>query len=59
MAQPHPNRPPPMVKLSLGACAMPMHHHWDDWYAVADAAVRRAKVNGGDRVEWADDARRD
>ncbi|GAB3737758.1 GGDEF domain-containing protein [Luteimonas pelagia] len=59
VANARPNLPPPMVKLSIGACAMPPHHHWDDWYAVADAAVHRAKHKGGDCIEWADDARRD
>jgi diguanylate cyclase len=47
-------RPRQMVPLSAGACVVLPRHHWDDWYALADAAVARAKQHGGDRVEWED-----
>lgn len=47
-------KPRQMVPLSAGACVVLPRHHWDDWYALADAAMARAKHLGGDRAEWED-----
>ena len=44
--------PPQMTTLSVGACLLTPELGWDDWYALADAALYRAKRGGGNRVEW-------
>ncbi|MEO6364977.1 MAG: GGDEF domain-containing protein [Luteimonas sp.] len=46
--------PPQIATLSIGACLMSPEHEWDDSYALADAALYRAKRLGGNRVEWQD-----
>lgn len=46
--------PPQIATLSVGACLISPMHDWDDWYALADAALYRAKRLGGNRVEWQD-----
>jgi diguanylate cyclase (GGDEF)-like protein len=48
--------PPQIATLSVGACLVTPDSEWDDWYALADAALYRAKRLGGNRVEWQDDA---
>ena len=48
--------PPQIATLSVGACLVSPAHDWDDWYALADAALYRAKRLGGNRVEWQDEA---
>ena len=47
---------PLIATLSVGACLVSPDNEWDDWYALADAALYRAKRLGGNRVEWQDDA---
>ena len=47
--------PPQIATLSIGACLMSPGNEWDDSYALADAALYRAKRLGGNRVEWQDD----
>ena len=42
--------------LSVGACLVSVEGEWDDWYALVDAALYRAKRLGGNRVEWQDAA---
>ncbi|MDQ3229696.1 MAG: GGDEF domain-containing protein [Pseudomonadota bacterium] len=46
--------PPQIATLSIGACLMSPEIEWDDCYALADAALYRAKRLGGNRVEWQD-----
>ena len=48
--------PPQITTLSVGASLATPAQGWDDWYALADAALYRAKRLGGNRVEWQDDA---
>lgn len=48
--------PPQIATLSIGACLVSPEHDWDDWYALADSALYRAKRLGGNRVEWQDEA---
>jgi diguanylate cyclase len=48
--------PPQIATLSVGACLVSSSRDWDDWYALADAALYRAKRLGGNRVEWQDQA---
>ena len=48
--------PPQIATLSVGATMISPAHDWDDWYALADAALYRAKRLGGNRVEWQDEA---
>ena len=48
--------PPQIATLSVGACLISPSYDWDDWYALADAALYRAKRLGGNRVEWQDQA---
>jgi diguanylate cyclase len=48
--------PPQIATLSVGACLVTPDQEWDDWYALADAALYRAKRLGGNRVEWQDGA---
>lgn len=50
-----PQLPPLICSLSLGACLVDGRGEWNDWYALADAALYRAKRLGGNRVEWQDD----
>lgn len=45
---------PLICPLSVGACMVDPAGDWPDWYALADAALYRAKRLGGDRVEWQD-----
>jgi diguanylate cyclase (GGDEF)-like protein len=47
---------PQIATLSVGACLIPPECDWDDGYALADAALYRAKRLGGNRVEWQDRA---
>lgn len=49
-----PQGEPRMCALSIGACLVPPGGTWGDGYALADAALYRAKHLGGDRVEWQD-----
>ena len=48
--------PPQIATLSVGACLVSPEGEWDDWYALADSALYRAKRLGGNRVEWQDAA---
>ena len=50
-----PHEVPLICPLTIGACAIDPSADWPDWYALADAALYRAKRLGGDRVEWQDD----
>lgn len=49
----HPS-PPLICSLSVGACLVDPARDWNDWYALADRALYRAKHAGGNRVEWQD-----
>lgn len=49
-----PQVPPRMCALSVGVSLLPATGQWGDWYALADAALYRAKRLGGDRMEWQD-----
>lgn len=46
--------PPLVCTLSIGVCGVDANAHWNDWYALADEALYRAKRLGGDRIEWHD-----
>ena len=46
--------PPLICSLSIGACLVGPEGDFNDWYASADAALYRAKRDGGNRVEWQD-----
>ena len=46
--------PPLICALSVGACMIDPQSEWNDWYALADKALYRAKRAGGNRVEWQD-----
>lgn len=46
--------PPLICALSVGACLVDPDRDWNDWYALADKALYRAKRAGGNRVEWQD-----
>lgn len=46
--------PPLICTLSVGVCPVGDDTQWNDWYALADEALYRAKRLGGDRVEWHD-----
>jgi diguanylate cyclase (GGDEF)-like protein len=46
---------PLMCSVSVGACLIDGERDWNDWYALADTALYRAKRLGGNRVEWQDD----
>ncbi len=45
---------PIICPISVGASLVDAHQDWNAWYALADAALYRAKRLGGDRVEWQD-----
>ena len=44
--------PPAICTLSIGGCWIDPDAGWNDWYAHADAALYRAKRNGGDGIAW-------
>ena len=44
--------PPAICKLSIGGCWIDPDAEWNDWYARADAALYRAKRDGGDTIAW-------
>lgn len=50
-----PGEVPLVATVSVGACLVDAGRDWNDWYALADIALYRAKRLGGDRVEWQDD----
>ena len=50
-----PGDTPLTCTVSLGACLIDGERDWNDWYALADTALYRAKRLGGNRVEWQDD----
>lgn len=51
-----PQLPPLICPMSIGACLVCAEGEWNDWYARADTALYRAKRQGGNRVEWQDNA---
>ena len=47
---------PTICPLSVGAALVDPQLDWNDWYALADGALYRAKRLGGGRVEWQEPA---
>ena len=47
---------PTICPLSVGAALVDRRLDWNDWYAMADGALYRAKRLGGGRVEWQEPA---
>lgn len=47
-----PQLPPQICPVSVGGCLIDPGTDWNAWYGLADAALYRAKRQGGNRFEW-------